>query len=67
MLLNQSKLKGKPKMIEKPKLSKCIIIKGKEVLKDLGIEFEDLIVERAERTSEILKIKGKENGKQTTN
>ena len=53
--------------MEKPKLSKCIITKGKEVLKDLGIEFEDLIIERAERTSEILKLKGKENGKQTTN
>lgn len=39
------------------KLSKCIITDGRELLKDLGIDFEDMEVERPERTGETLKIK----------
>ena len=45
------------KKMEKKKLSKCIITGGKELLKELGIDFQDMEVERAERTSETLKIK----------
>jgi len=46
--------------MDKKKLSKCIITGGKELLKELGIDFQDMEVERAERTSETLKIKKKE-------
>lgn len=42
-------------MDNKKKLSKCIIKEGKELLKELGIEFQDMEVERAKRTSETLK------------
>ena len=38
----------------KTKLSKCIITAGKEVLKELGIDFQDMIIERADRISETL-------------
>lgn len=57
-------------MDNKKKLSKCIITGGKELLKELGIDFQDMEVERAERTSETLKIKKegeKENGKNDRN
>lgn len=54
--------------MDKSKLSKCVIVQGKEILKELEIEFEDLIVERPQRINKNLKLKGKEeNGKQTTN
>ena len=43
--------------MDQKKLSKCIITGGKELLKELGIDFQDIEVERAERTSETLKIK----------
>ena len=48
--------------MDKKKLSKCIITGGKELLKELGIDFQDMIVEREERISKTFKIK-KENEK----
>lgn len=52
------------------KLSKCIITDGRELLKDLGIDFEDMEVERPQRIGEALKNKEKgekENGKNDRN
>lgn len=43
--------------MKQKKLSKCIITAGKELLKDLGIEFQETCIERAERTNEILEVK----------
>lgn len=40
------------------KLSKCIITGGKEILKELGIQFQETSIERNERTSEMFIIKG---------
>ena len=55
--------------MDQKKLSKCIITAGKEVQKELGIDFQDMIVERADRTSETLTKKEgeKENGKNDRN
>lgn len=39
------------------KLSKCIITDGRELLKELGIDFEDMEVERAQRIGETSKTK----------
>jgi hypothetical protein len=48
--------------MDKKKLSKCIITGGKELLKELGIDFQDMTVEREERTSETLKIEKEKEG-----
>lgn len=55
--------------MEKPKLSKCIITGGKELLKELGIDFQDMEIERADRISETLtKKEGEEkNGNDDRN
>ena len=44
------------------KLSKCVITGGKEILKELGIEFDDFYVFREERTENMFKLKTKKNG-----
>lgn len=49
-------------MDNKKKLSKCIITGGKELLKQLGIDFQDMTVERADRTSKTLKIEKEKEG-----
>ena len=55
--------------MDKKKLSKCIITGGKELLKELGIDFQDMEVERADRISETLtKKEGEEkNGNDDRN
>ena len=46
------------------KLSKCIITSGKEILKELGIQFQETSIERNEHTSEMFIIKGGEKDEQ---
>lgn len=48
------------------KLSKCIITGGKEILKELGIEFQETSIERNDRTSEMFIKKEKKNDEQET-
>ena len=43
-------------MKPKQKLSKCIIISGKELLKELGIDFKEICIERADRANEIMEV-----------
>ena len=54
-------------MDNKKKLSKCIIIGGKELLKELGIDFQETEIERNERTSEMFKIKEEKEGEKKEN
>lgn len=50
--------------MDQKKLSKCIITGGKELLKELGIDFQETEIERHEYTSELLK---KEEGEKKEN